>query len=477
MFLKDALALDRASIREIDKDGHLHVELTPISKANVCPYSGSEIPEFKTLGLDPGKVYQLYRAPDELEKGAKTFDGKPLLFEHKPTSAGDHQKDITVGSVMNPVFEAPYLKARLVVWPGEAIDAIEDESKCELSCGYRYRADMTPGTSPDGERYDGVMRDIIGNHVALVEEGRAGPDVVVGDSKHQEPPNMSKIVLSRKASVAQGALLAYLAPKLATDAKIDLAPSLAKTTAKNFKASRAALAADVKKITTGKLAKDATIESADLEKVLDVIEMIEPSEEEPDTVADADPDGNLRKFIKDRKMSKDAVQKACDEMGEAEDADLDETEEEKKAREAKEAKDKKARDKAAKDKAAADAEKAEGEKVDKKAMDAAIKSATKQAVDEANATQRAIRDAEREVRGHVGDIVIAHDSAEAVYRTALATLGEDEGEIKDLPLGALRAILKRIPLPGARPTRIAADSAPNKGFDERFPDAKRIRAI
>ena len=39
---------------------------------------------------------------------------------------------------------------------------------------------MTPGDY-QGEPYDGLMRDIVGNHVALVREGRAGADVVVGD--------------------------------------------------------------------------------------------------------------------------------------------------------------------------------------------------------------------------------------------------------------------------------------------------------
>ena len=79
------------------------------------------------------------------------------------------------------MFDAPYLKNSLVVWDGEAIKLIEDDKQKELSCGYRYRADMTPGTY-EGVRYDGVMRDIRGNHVALVEEGRAGPDVLVADS-------------------------------------------------------------------------------------------------------------------------------------------------------------------------------------------------------------------------------------------------------------------------------------------------------
>ena len=83
---------------------------------------------------------------------------------------------------MNPRFEDPYLKAELAVWDAEAIEGIEDDSNRELSAGYRYRADMTPG-SVNGEPYDGVMRDIMANHQALVPEGRAGPDVIVGDSK------------------------------------------------------------------------------------------------------------------------------------------------------------------------------------------------------------------------------------------------------------------------------------------------------
>ena len=42
----------------------------PISaKANVCEYLGSEIPDFETLGLDPAKLYKLWRHPEELEKG------------------------------------------------------------------------------------------------------------------------------------------------------------------------------------------------------------------------------------------------------------------------------------------------------------------------------------------------------------------------------------------------------------------------
>jgi hypothetical protein len=179
---QDRLALDRQSIRTFDEtSGHLHVAQTPISKANICPYWGYEIPDYETLGLQADKQYQLLRDPKELEKAAKTFDGKPLLIKHRAQSAEDHDHDVVVGSISNPVWDAPYLRADLSVWDGNAIKAIESNRQRQLSCGYYYRADMTSGTQ-DGVRYDGRMVDIAGNHTALVDEGRAGPDVMVGDA-------------------------------------------------------------------------------------------------------------------------------------------------------------------------------------------------------------------------------------------------------------------------------------------------------
>jgi len=179
------IAFDRESLRSKDADGRLHVKLANISKATVNPYRGDEIPEWQALGLDPGRVYYLLREPEELAKAAPTFNNLPILSKHQKVSADDHQPDLVVGTTgSSSEFVAPYLQNSLAFWAGPAIDAIEadDDSKRvkELSCGYRYRADMTPGTY-QGQSYDGVMRDIVGNHVALVREGRAGPDVVVAD--------------------------------------------------------------------------------------------------------------------------------------------------------------------------------------------------------------------------------------------------------------------------------------------------------
>lgn len=176
----EVMALDR-SMRHIDEDGHLHVDCN-VSKAMVCPYMGAEIPRHAELGLNPGQVYMLYRDPKELENAAPTYTNKPLMAEHIGVSAANPHKYYVVGTASNFRFAHPYLKALVTVWDGEAIKDIDSEEKRELSAGYRYDADMTSGTSPEGVPYHGVMRNLRANHVALVKEGRCGPDVLVADA-------------------------------------------------------------------------------------------------------------------------------------------------------------------------------------------------------------------------------------------------------------------------------------------------------
>jgi 8-oxo-dGTP pyrophosphatase MutT (NUDIX family) len=182
----DALAFDRQTSRTYDSVGRLHVAATNISKANVCDYLGSEVPGWEELGLDPRKIYKLYRDPDELRKAAASFNGLPLLLRHEPTSAEDHPSELVIGATgTDAEFVAPYLRASLVIWPQHAIDAVENEEKRQLSCGYEYTPVMRPGTTPDGEPFDGRMTQLSGNHVSIVQRGRAGSDVLVGDTADQ----------------------------------------------------------------------------------------------------------------------------------------------------------------------------------------------------------------------------------------------------------------------------------------------------
>jgi len=124
----------------------------------------------------------LLRDPGELRRAVRTFDNLPILSKHVAVTAVDHRPEIVVGATGSDAeFEDPYLTNSLVIWSASAIAAIEDKSRAELSSGYRYQPIMERGTF-EGEAFDGRMTNIAGSHVALVAEGRAGPDVVVGDS-------------------------------------------------------------------------------------------------------------------------------------------------------------------------------------------------------------------------------------------------------------------------------------------------------
>ncbi|WP_264372796.1 DUF2213 domain-containing protein [Paraburkholderia caribensis] len=86
------LAFDKLSVRRTDTDGRLFVETSRISKAGINPYYGREIPTWDELGLDPDRVYAVFRPPEELEKAAATFNNLPILAVHTHVTAENPQK-------------------------------------------------------------------------------------------------------------------------------------------------------------------------------------------------------------------------------------------------------------------------------------------------------------------------------------------------------------------------------------------------
>lgn len=449
------LAFDRASVRSFDVDGRLRVELTNISKATVNGYLGSEIPGGEELGLDPRRIYQLLRDPKELEAAAATFNGIPVLSEHTPVSAADHRPDLVVGSTgTDAVFETPYLKNSLVVWAADAIKGIENGEQRELSCAYRYTPVMEPGTY-EGTRFDGRMTQLIGNHVALVATGRAGPDVVVGDSQPPKDPHMKSKPLSRHATMAKGALVGLVMPRLAADQKIDFNAILAGVTLANWKAKKADITAAIKP----KLAKDADI--ADVAKLLDAFDPGTPGMEDaqPPTApndgemldaVDADPSEEILAMLRGKVSDEDLaavaaklqslLAPAADEFPpEPPKTPIDNPAE------------------------------PLAEKKDQPAMDA-VNKLIADAVGKVKTDAREAAEAREAVRPYVGSVAVALDSGEAIYRAALGMLNvKHEG----VHASALRHVLEAQPKPGATTARIAQDTAPAGDFLTRFPELNK----
>lgn len=480
------LAFDRApedSVRDKSKDGHLHISKAHISKADVNPYVGREIPRWKQLGLDPDKVYMLLRDPEEMAKAVDTFNRLPILKKHVPVTSKKHPHELVVGATgSDAAFDGGYLDNSLAVWEEGAIGDVEADRKRQLSSAYHYDAEMTPGEF-NGTRFDGRMRNIVGNHVALVSEGRAGDDVIVGDSKGNLKMATKKIVLSRLAAVAVGALAAHLAPKLAQDAKFgiaELTPLFKGITPKNFKTKSAGIIAELTKATEDLLAQDASIE--DLGALLDTLgsaEVAEAKDADPaaatattapvvetdDTAIDADPVAKIMEFCKGKLSPEDmAALETLTSAGIAGDEEDDDA--------AKAAKEKAAKEKIAKD------EKDKENMITKPAMDAALKKTREDVKAEMRAENAALNEALKIAKPYVGDIAIAMDSAQAVYEHTLKAIKPDL-DLTDVHPSAYKAILTAIPVPGAekgrsKSPRIAMDAKAVKGFAERFPGTENI---
>ncbi len=179
---KRTVIFDSKSKRSFDINGFMHVECSNLTKESVDPYWGYEIVNSEALGLEQDKLYYGYRKGEELKKAAQTFNGLPLMRDHHFDSAEKPQREFRVGSVgTDCVYNAPYLQASLTITDAEAIRKIESGERVELSCSYFYTTVLEKGEF-NGQPYDFIMTEIQGNHVALVEEGRAGADVRVADS-------------------------------------------------------------------------------------------------------------------------------------------------------------------------------------------------------------------------------------------------------------------------------------------------------
>lgn len=184
-------AFDKQTARSFDSDGRMRVKDCVLSVAEVNPYYGKEIPGHDKLGLDANTVYDLYRDPDELAAAAATFSGLPLMIRHVAQTADEPRKEYQVGSVFNTRFENGKLRGDLLVSDAQAIELIESKALADLSSSYRYTPDMTPGTA-NGRSYHGRMTGIEGNHVALVEDGRA-TGAHVADSALSSPTGGSTV--------------------------------------------------------------------------------------------------------------------------------------------------------------------------------------------------------------------------------------------------------------------------------------------
>lgn len=178
------------SLRHYDTNGYLTVEKSPILNTEPLEYMGFELlgdrqpREIAGKMVEPDKVYTVRIPIEELEKAAPSFCLLPLVDGHKWLS-GDARNNAdadpkeyqegTTGEKAEVVDGKLYVPLKFT---GKEILRHLSNGVEELSASYEHN--LLPDETG---KADFVAVDIIGNHVALVENGRCGSDVRVYNSK------------------------------------------------------------------------------------------------------------------------------------------------------------------------------------------------------------------------------------------------------------------------------------------------------
>jgi hypothetical protein len=169
-------------------EGFLVCQNAVIARTGFQIYKGHELPEDELqeqgIVVNPEEEVKVLRLSEEVFKKSTvdSFQGKTFTLTHPDKLITlDTNYDVDCGDVVNvrkgdePLDNGEWpLLADIVVKDKYAIKAIKVDGIRELSCGYNYHI------LKDGDNI--LQVGIIGNHVALVENGRAGKEARIQDS-------------------------------------------------------------------------------------------------------------------------------------------------------------------------------------------------------------------------------------------------------------------------------------------------------
>lgn len=215
--LHDRVTLKGAS-RLDARTGYLRADAV-FSRVGIQEYYASE------LGLqdgDPGAIVRVYRPPEEVGKPESLASMKsiPMTDDHptEDVTAVNWRRLATGWTGENVVFDGELTSGSVVLTDKGAIDKWNNGKK-ELSVGYACEIEWTAGSSPKGETYDAIQRNIFANHVAQVDAGRCGGACRISDGICQDcgqPAAGASCNCHREDDQMSGAAAVTASPTLVT---------------------------------------------------------------------------------------------------------------------------------------------------------------------------------------------------------------------------------------------------------------------
>jgi hypothetical protein len=185
------LLIELPEKREYTPEGYL-IAPCRIMRTGILLYYGYELKKNNPeLDLEDLRVYRVFNSPDVLfsDETVESFENKPFIGFHVPKVDSENWREFSDGFLRDiHRDEDDFLAGTLVITDKASIDQV-DNGKRELSAGYDFvmiaRSDM-PSVCDIPEDVDFVRTRIIGNHVASVDEGRAGHECKISDEKEKD---------------------------------------------------------------------------------------------------------------------------------------------------------------------------------------------------------------------------------------------------------------------------------------------------
>lgn len=180
MLFSDALTLD---VPRRTSDGYLAVR-AKASRSGVYHYAGVEVDPTNAHGLRDQASVNVLRDDAVVfdERAVRSFIAKPITDDHpsEPVTAANW-RDHARGAVMGAIRDGDHLAFDLILMDQATIAKVES-GKAELSNGYSATLEFGDFKSADGTACPVRQSSIVGNHIAIVDKGRAGPTCRIGDA-------------------------------------------------------------------------------------------------------------------------------------------------------------------------------------------------------------------------------------------------------------------------------------------------------
>ena len=198
------------NISRREPEGYLLCLNVPVARTGTQEY----LPEELNLSPGPSPV-PVYRPEEEVfsPETVASFEGMPVTNDHPPDGVDiENIRRLQRGHAHNvrrgTGNESDLLLADLIITDPVLIDAILG-GKREISCGYTYELCEENG------RY--IQRKIRGNHIAVVDAGRAGPRVSIRDEKSAGPSRVLHTTYPERRNTTMKKSLSKVLARMAKD--------------------------------------------------------------------------------------------------------------------------------------------------------------------------------------------------------------------------------------------------------------------